>query len=217
MCGECTESCPSGALAIVGEYMTVAKVLHEVRKDSAFFWRSGGGVTISGGEPAMQDEFVHNLLKEANDISIHTAIETCGYVRWEKLEKLVPYTDTFLYDIKHMDSKIHKDLTGVHNELILKNARRIAQCSDVEIVFRTPIIPGKNDDIRNLVAIAEYAAHLDVRRWDLLPYHRYGESKYQQIGKDYPLERIELPDRERMMKILALAKDIFPRVMIENE
>jgi pyruvate formate lyase activating enzyme len=217
MCGECTESCPSGALAIIGKYMTVAKVLHEVRKDSAFFWRSGGGVTISGGEPAMQDEFVHNLLKEANDISIHTAIETCGYVRWAKLEKLVPYTDTFLYDIKHMDSKVHKDLTGVHNELILENARRIAQCSDVEIVFRTPIIPGKNDDIRNLVAIAEYAAHLDVKRWDLLPYHRFGESKYQQIGKDYPLERIELPDRERMMKILALAKDIFPRVMIENE
>ena len=216
VCGACVDACPSGALAVIGREMTVEQVLDEVRKDMAFYWRSGGGMTVTGGEPTGQDEFVCELLKAANDINIDTAIETSGYACWAKLERLVPYTDTFLYDIKHMDSRVHRELTGVPNELILDNARRITQFPDTELVFRTPIIPGKTDDEENLVAIAECAARLDISRWDLLPYHRFGEGKYQRMGRDYPLGRIEPPHPAGMREILTLVEAIFPRVAIES-
>jgi pyruvate formate lyase activating enzyme len=183
----------------------------------AFYWRSGGGLTVTGGEPGLQDEFASSLLKAAKDLHIDTAVETCGCVSWAKLERLLPHTDTFLYDIKHIDSEAHEALTGKPNELILENARRIAQDPGTELILRTPIIPGKNDDREHLLALARFAAELDVSQWDLLPYHQFGEGKYERLGREYRLGHIQPPDEKRMREIQLLVKPIFSRVEIENQ
>lgn len=217
LCGECVETCPGSALTIVGEQMTVEEVLREVRKDAAFYWRSGGGVTLTGGEPCLQAEFASSLLKALQEITINTAIETCGYIEWSQLKKVIPFTDTFLYDIKNMDNELHKEQTGVANKLILNNARKLAQSSETELIFRTPIIPGKNDSRQNLISTARFASDLNVKRWDLMAYHRLGEGKYGELGKQYKLKGLKPPGDERMEAIVNLVKDIFPRVEIENK
>lgn len=216
VCGKCSERCPGSALTVVGKHMTVEEVLKEVRKDFAFYWRSGGGITLTGGEPCFQTEFVSLLLKGIQGLGINTAIETSGYVEWSKLKKVVPFTDTFLYDIKNMDTKRHKEQTGVTNELILSNARKLSERNDTELIFRTPIIPGYNDQDENLVATARFASELGVIRWDLLAFHQLGEGKYKELDKDYQLKDVIPPSVERMKEIVNLVKDIFPEVNIEN-
>jgi pyruvate formate lyase activating enzyme len=196
--------------------MTVEEVLAEVRKDAAFYWRSGGGMTLTGGEACLQAEFARTLLKAAGEMNFHTAVETCGYVSWTALSALMPYTDTFLYDIKHMDSGRHLELTGQPNELVLENARRLAS-SRSELILRTQIIPGKNDDWPNLLAIARFAVELSVKRWDLIPYHRLGEGKYGQLGTDYGLTGVEPPEQDQMREKRERLTSIFARVEIENQ
>jgi len=171
---------------ISGKRMTVEEVLEIVKKDSIFFWDSGGGVTASGGEPTSQPDFLLQLFKKCQECGIHTTLDTCGYVSWEVLEPILEHVDLVLFDIKHMDPVKHKELTGVSNELILDNAMKIAR-KEKPMIIRVPLIPGYNDSVENIKALGEFVRELGLSRVDLLPYHQLGENKYQKLGIDYKL------------------------------
>jgi pyruvate formate lyase activating enzyme len=199
--GECVEACPNRALELVGNYVTPEELFREVDKDSPFYRRSNGGVTVGGGEPTMQHEFVAEFLKKCKQHYIHTAIETCGYVRGEHLEKLLQHLDLVYFDIKHMDDVVHKELTGVSNELILENARRA--CAVRPMIVRIPTVPGLNDSDDNILATARFAAELgeDLKRIELLPYHKYGTQTYGRLGREYELSDVEPPADGRMERL----------------
>ena len=194
-CGECSRRCPSQALTLLGRWVTAEEVLEEVLKDALYFEASGGGLTLTGGEPMAQADFAGELLwrYKHQEKGLHTAMETCGWADWASFQRLADDVDLFLYDIKHMDPMAHRRLTGKDNDLILENARRLAQAGH-RIVLRLPLIPGLNDTEANLTATAEFALSLPtVERVDLLPYHRLGEPKYRRLVRDYPLPGILAP------------------------
>jgi pyruvate formate lyase activating enzyme len=190
-CGRCAESCPGEALNLIGRWRSVDDVLAEVARDALYFEASGGGLTLSGGEPLAQADFAAELLRryKVEEKGAHTAVETCGFVEWPVLERVAAHVDLFLYDIKHMDPAEHLRLTGRDNRLILDNARRLAQAGR-ELVIRVPLIAGFNDRRAAIEAVADFirSSLPGVRRIDLLPYHRLGEPKYQRLGKDYALK-----------------------------
>ena len=189
-CGKCVEACPNKAREISGKSMTVEGVLEEVRKDALFYQNSGGGVTFSGGEPTHQPEFLWHLLKGSQESGIHTALDTSGFVKPEILKRVLEHTNLVLYDIKHMDSAKHKELTGVDNRLILENARMIATMGK-PMIIRVPLIPGRNDSKENIKALAEFMLSLGLKRVDLLPYHSLGKIKYQRLGMEYKLSDLK--------------------------
>ena len=184
-CGQCANLCAAGALEILGREVTAEEVVAEAARDLPFYQTSGGGMTLSGGEPAMQSDFAAEILALAKAQGVHTAIETCGHAPWESFEKLLPHLDLVLYDIKQMDSARHKEYTGVGNERILDNLRRLCG-SGVEVVARTPVIPGYNDQRENFAAIAAFlGAMAHPPRVELLPYNELAGSKYPRLGMTY--------------------------------
>ena len=200
VCGSCVKACPSTARRLVGRYMSLEEVMKEVEKDFPFYQRSGGGMTVTGGEPLMQADFVRMLLKSCQEKGIHTALETCGYTEWEDFKKVLEYVDLTLYDIKYMNNEKHRELTGVGNELILQNAKKVAKLGK-DMVIRVPVIPDCNDSLENMEAIAEFARTLEgVEEIHLLPYHRLGESKYDRLGKSYKLKGVKPLDKESLSK-----------------
>jgi pyruvate formate lyase activating enzyme len=215
-CGDCVTACPNGALTMVGEYVSVEDIMREIRKDEPYYRKSGGGLTLTGGEPLIQADFARNLLKAAKGYYIDTAIETCGHVSWSQIEKVLPYTNTFLYDIKQMDPVIHKTQTGLSNNLILENAKNLAGMPDLELVFRTPIIPGKNDSSSNLKTIADFALALNINRWEIFAYHKFGEVKYDGLEQEYELSAVEPPSKERMQELIDGIKPVFPGIVITH-
>jgi pyruvate formate lyase activating enzyme len=199
LCGRCVDGCLGGALVRVGRMTSVSELLREVIRDSVFFQRSGGGLTLSGGEPAAQPLFARELLRryKTEEYGLHTALETCGYAPWEDLVKILEYTDLVLYDIKIMDPLTHQRATGVDNRLILENAQRIAAAGK-SLVIRLPLIPGYTDSEENVTAIAAYARQLPgVEEMHLLPYHRLGEPKYRRLDRPYALEAVATYSRSR--------------------
>jgi pyruvate formate lyase activating enzyme len=199
LCLECAKVCPSGAIEQVGRYMTVEEVVKEVEKDRVFYLNSDGGVTLSGGEPLAQGEFVCQVLKECQEKGIHTTLDTCGYAQWDIWEEAIKYTDLVLYDIKHLDPKKHREGTGVSNELILSNARKVT--SRVRTWLRFPIIPGYNDSASHIKELSEFVTQLNAERICLLPYHAWGEQKYQRLGRNYPLRGLLVPTDEDIQNI----------------
>ncbi|MEM3403116.1 MAG: glycyl-radical enzyme activating protein [Nitrososphaeria archaeon] len=199
-CFKCVEVCPSGARRVSGRLMSSKEVVYEVEKDFVFYRRSGGGITLSGGEPTAQPEFAAEVLRGCKTRYIHTCIETCGYTQWEVLEKLLDYTDLVLYDIKHMNEEKHVRFTGVSNRLILANAKKVVT-KGVKVVIRVPLITGFNDDEDNVRALAEFVKELGVRYVDLLPYHRLGVGKYKLLQRKYSLEDLEPPTKEHVSKL----------------
>ncbi len=186
-CGACAEACPSGAREISGRDWTVAAVMAQVRRDITFFDESGGGITLSGGEPLYQPEFSAALLRACRAEDIHTALDTSGFAPWEVLDGLREAVDLFLYDVKLMDEALHLKYTGVSNRLILDNLRRLADLGQ-RIILRVPLIPGLTDSEENIRAIAGLARSLPhTPRVDLLPYHDAARLKYQRLGLEYPL------------------------------
>ena len=215
-CGQCVEVCPSGARTTVGREMTVAQIIEEVEKDSVFYWNSGGGVTLSGGEPTLQPKFSLEILKACKARGIHTVMETSGYAEWDVLDELLEYLDLVYFDIKHSLSAEHERLTGKKNELILENCRKIvANYPDVELIIRIPVIPGCNDSEDNILRTAQFVHQLEkVARLELLPYHRFGVHMYRILLRAYPLADVESPGEERMQKLEELAKSCGIEVQI---
>jgi pyruvate formate lyase activating enzyme len=209
-CGECTHVCPAKALEMSGEVMSVDQVIRVVEEDGGFYVRSGGGLTVSGGEPLSQAGFVRKLLVTARGRGLDTAIETSGLCAWKSLEAVAPYVDQIFYDIKCVDPKKHERATGVSNEVILENFRKLRKhFPETALVVRTPVIPGVNDaeeDIRAIVEFIDGAGGASAH--ELLRYHGFGEPKYRKLGRAYPLDRAEPPSEERMSALGKIASRI---------
>lgn len=191
---------------IVGYDVTVSDIMPEILSDMTYYRRSGGGVTLSGGEVLCQADFARELLLACKEEGLHTAIESAGSSAFSEIEKILPFVDLYLLDIKHMNKEKHKEYTGVDNSRILENAKKIAE-SGVELIIRTPVIPGFNDTAEEIRAISRFAGSLPgVREHHLLPYHRLGSDKYKGLGRNYALKEIEPPSREKMEYLLSVAE-----------
>lgn len=214
-CGNCTEVCPAAALDMAGKDMTVDEIMERIEKDRSFYRKSGGGVTISGGEPMVQYRFTGALLRECKKQGLHTCLDTSGYATWEHYKEIVPYVDLVLYDIKHMDPEQSLVLTGVPNELILENARKMA-AESVALQIRVPIIPGYTDSEENLRATSEFCLELGpaVTLVQILPYHRLGKAKYERLQQRYELESLEPPTTGYMVSCKALIESYGLKVQI---
>lgn len=206
-CGRCVETCYADARRFFGRTVTVAEVMAEVLKDRVFYRRSDGGVTVSGGEPTAQPEFVRELLRESRRQGLHTALETSGYCEWPHLAALAEHLDLALYDIKHMDADEHRWLTGVPHDLILNNLRRLAELRTVEILVRVPVIPGYNDGRTNIEAMARFVAGLPgVTGVEMLAYHAYGTGKYARCGREAALADLASPTQAHLEELAAIVR-----------
>jgi pyruvate formate lyase activating enzyme len=213
-CGACVEACPAAARQLLGSWYEVEDFLREIMADRMFFEESGGGITFSGGEPLLQIEFLTQALAALRARELSTAIDTCGYAPRASLERVAPMTSVFLYDLKFVSDADHLRFTGVSNALILDNLRWLASAHDC-IWLRCPIIPGVNDHEMELEAMAAFAAQLPaVRHVNLLPYHRAGIPKFQQVGRSYPLPNVQPPTPERTTEIAAIFRSHGLRVRI---
>jgi pyruvate formate lyase activating enzyme len=207
-CGDCTAVCHWKALEMCGKDYTVEELLKRVMKDEPFYEQSGGGVTLSGGEPLSQPQFILQLLMRLKECGIHTAVDTSGYAKYKIIERILPYTDLFLYDLKHMNDKQHKMVTGVSNERILENAEKIARAGG-KMQIRIPVIPDFNDSSESIQEIGEFCKSLGdaVTVIQLLPYHNLGVMKYHRISDGQALEA-DLPSDEKMSAIIILLEDM---------
>ncbi len=196
----------AGKTKTVGQDVTVAQVLETVKKDRVYYRRSGGGITLSGGEALMQPDFAAALLQAAKREGITTAIESTACAPFSVIEKILPHLDYYLMDIKHMDSNKHKEYTTKPNELILENAAKIAK-SGTSLTIRTPVIPTFNDTEEEIGAIARFASRLPgVKEMHILPYHRIGQDKYEGLSREYTLKDIAPPENEKMEKLLKIVE-----------
>jgi len=214
--GDCVEVCCSGALEINGREMSLEEVMREVLQDRHFYSNSGGGVTISGGEPGLCAGFVAGILSACKDAGIHTAIETCGYCSWNALESLLPFTDLVMMDLKLIRPEKHQQATGNTNERILSNAQMLAMTSK-PIIFRTPVVPSVNDtpeEIRQIVAFVGELIALRTRNgrgtranisYELLAFHKLGSDKYRSLGMEYRASTLVPPSLEQMRALLEIA------------
>lgn len=193
--GKYAQNCPYGALELVGDYMTADEVLEEVWEDQKFFRTSKGGITISGGEPMFQTDFVYELLKKAKKLELSTAIETSGYSDKVDFERIFPYVDEFLWDYKETDRKKHKEFTGVGNNKILENLKFLYH-KGAAITLRCPVIPGLNDTEEHFRGIAALIYELkDLKGWEIMPYHRMGIAKEKRLGREGSRE-FRVPSKE---------------------
>lgn len=190
---------PNGKIRVMGEDITVREVMKTVDKDSRYYFRSGGGLTLSGGESLLQPEFARDLLRAAKDRGYSTALESMAGVSYDKIEMVLPYLDQYLMDIKHTDPGKHREFTGKENTLMLENARKVAESGQTELIIRTPVIPGFNDTPEEIRGIASFASKLPgVKVMHILPYHRLGYDKYVGLGREYPMGNVAPPEAEKM-------------------
>lgn len=206
-CFECVSVCPSKALDKFGISITPEDVLENAQSDMAFYGEQGG-VTFSGGEATMQINFLQEALKICKANGITTAVDTSGYTSWENYEKIIPYTDIFLYDIKAVSNDIHIDGTGVSNDRIIDNFKKLIK-NKCRIWVRTPVIQGFNASIEEMSKIADLIAETKgVEQVELMPYHKLGRNKYYQIGLDYPCEDMKTISNEDMQDYVKIFKDM---------
>lgn len=206
-CGQCVDACNSQALTLAGEKKSVDEIMEVILKDKRYYQLSGGGVTFSGGEAAGQRDFLYELAKACKDHQIATCIETCGYAAWEAYQQMLPYMDSFFYDLKIINEEEHKKVTGVSNKVILDNFDRLVKAG-ANVTVRIPVIPGINDtdeNIHNTITfLMEKAPDCHV---SLLPYHRLGVAKYKKLDMEYDLEEILPPSDEKMKHIEEFFKE----------
>jgi len=197
LCGKCADACVANARNLAGRWMSVSEVISEVEKDRVFFDQSGGGVTISGGEPLAQAPFVEQLLARCEQKGLRTALDTCGYGDPARLRRISEHVNLFLFDVKLMDRERHKQFTGISNELILENLRMLS-AKGSEIVVRLPVIPGVNDDRDNLDALCSFLRGTRVQRIEVLPYHRIAADKYHRLHLEYRMKDVQPPERDEL-------------------
>lgn len=196
----------NGKEKVVGKDVSVSEVMETVKQDMPYYRRSGGGLTLSGGEMLCQSEFAYALLRTAKESAINTAVETTGFAKWETIEKLLPLIDTVLMDIKHINSEKHKEFTTQSNELILENAAKIAENAK-KLIIRVPVIPTFNDTEAEIGEIAKFASSLKgVTEINLLPYHSFGRDKYEGLGRKYMMGDLPSPTDEKMQKLKKVAE-----------
>jgi pyruvate formate lyase activating enzyme len=213
-CGECSEACPCGALEAMGKMVTVEGVLAELLKDRVYYEKSGGGVTLSGGEPTLQPEFAEALLCGLKEQGISTALDTCGLCTTRTLDRLLPYTDLVLFDLKLFDPSMHQRFTGVTNEQILENLRHIrdyvrSQVRPINLWIRTPLIPSATFTDDNLAAIGHYLAdHLNgtVSRWELCAFNNLCRDQYSRLGLEWTYSKTPLMTRDELSHCEQIAK-----------
>ena len=197
----------AGEKKVVGRDVTVEEVMKTVGQDRPYYYRSGGGLTLSGGESLCQPEFARDLLRAAKENGINTAMESMACAEFKVIDKILPYLDHYLLDIKHMDPAKHKEFTGRSNELMLENAKKIAESGKCRLSIRIPVIPTFNDTEEEIRAIADYAKELPgTEKIHLLPYHRLGQDKYEGLGREYMMKEILPPPAERMERLLKTAR-----------
>lgn len=209
-CMNCIGACPSDAIKQWGKEMSVGECMEIILKDRGYYDRSGGGVTVSGGEPLLQSGFVAELFKACKAEGIHTCCESTFYSDWKDIEKILPWSDLLISDIKHMDSAVHREYTGVGNEKILANLKRLAE-EGYEMILRIPVIPGVNDDMDNISATADFILNElkgRVRTLQLLSFMRLGEEKYRSLGMPYEMENAKI-NREAFQKHVSSLADYF--------
>jgi pyruvate formate lyase activating enzyme len=203
-CGECAPGCFADARQVVGRRFSAAEVLAQVERDRPFYESSGGGVTFSGGEPLAQADFLLALLQACKRAGLHTAVDTCGEAPWSVFERLLPWTDVFLYDLKLVDEGRHQKATGVSNRRILANLQRLAG-GGARLHLRLPIVPGVNDDEPGVEAAAAWIAGLPpVAQIDLLAFHNSAQAKYDGLGLVNPLAGLPSLPAERLPDIQAV-------------
>lgn len=211
VCGKCAEACPAAALEVIGVHWTPRDLVAELLKDQVFFETSGGGITFSGGEPMMQDDFLSEVLPLCKQAGLHVALDTCGAFAWPRYERLLKWIDLVMLDLKLLDRRRHQAATGVSNELIVDNARRFAQ-TRIPIWIRTPVIPGYTDAVDDIRAIGAFIRDEmpSVERWDLLAYTNLGRPKYHRLDLPYPLEETPLLTRTQMETVWEAAVELVP-------
>lgn len=182
-CGKCADACPANALSVAGREMSEDDIMKEILKDREYYEKSGGGVTFSGGECLLFPDFMQAVLKKCKQEKIHTLVESAFNVPWKNIEKVIPYTDMFYIDIKHMDSDVHKECTQCPNNLILENIEKLSRYTK-NFLIRIPVIPGVNDDTENLSATEEFAKKLGVCT-ERLKYNNLAQSKYESLSMPY--------------------------------
>lgn len=204
----CASACPAQGLLVYGKEQSVAEVLQIVEQDSVFYRRSGGGMTLSGGEPLLQKDFAVALLREARKRRIKTAIETCAMVPWANFEEVAPYLSTVLFDLKHMDSNQHEQHTGRPNTIILENFKKFCtNFPDIPLLARTPLIPGFNDTPEAVRAIAEFIKPYSHVTYEMLPYHRLGTQKYTFLARTCSMQDVAL-STQSLHALTSIAREV---------
>jgi len=212
-CLKCAENCPTGAMERKGIEYTCDALAAELLKDKAYYEKSGGGVTASGGEPLLQADFVRGLFQLLRDAGVHTALDTAGNVPFDKMESVLQYSNLLLLDIKLLDGKQHKKFTGAGNALILENAVKAAEYAvqrGIDIWIRTPVIPGATDSGQNIAAIGKFISqnlHLAVKRWELCAFNNLCRDKYERLGSEWDYRGTPLMQRVDMERLRAAAED----------
>lgn len=203
-CGSCTDTCYAEARERIGEEFTVPEAVEKIERDRSFYDESGGGMTLSGGEPLIQKNFSVALLRECKAREIHTAVDTSGAVSWKVIDAVRPYTDLFLYDLKHMDDAAHRENTGVSNRRILENLEKLSALGHA-IALRFAVIPGINDSEENIRSTGAFAAGLPSRHpLSILPYHAGAADKYKRLNQSYTLGDITPPGDARIAEIAGM-------------
>ncbi len=197
---ECVNNCYTDALKLSGYEISISKLLQIIKRDRQF-WGQDGGITLTGGEPLFQINFAKEILKLCHDAYIHTAIETCGNVPFENYLQAMPYLDWIFYDLKHLENDFHKQGTGAKNNLILKNAEKIAKEFEGRLIFRLPLIPGFNDSEDNIIALINFLKKIKKDEINILPLHHLGREKYPILNKEYTALKYPVPGKEDLEKI----------------
>jgi len=198
-CLKCINTCPNKALSLEGKFLSISEVMKEVMKDEMFYEESNGGVTLSGGEVLMQHEFASQLLKQLKEKNIHTAIETTGYTSKEIFSQFIENVDLLLFDMKHYDRDKHFEATNVYNDLIIENLK-IAIDNGKDVIIRIPVIPNINSDLKDAKGFCKLLKSVNAKKVNLLPFHQFGQKKYELLNRSYTLENVQQLHEEDLLE-----------------